>query len=138
MIIAAFDPGRNVGFALVDGDGRLLRRAVLRHDEVAHLELPASCTVVIGAGTGRRELRLELAQRSLDVHVVDERGSSLEARELWKRAVPARGLARMLPSGLRAPREPIDDFAAWAIALRYLGLDVAKVQPAVQNRARRA
>jgi hypothetical protein len=54
---------------------------------------------------------------------VDERDTTLRARELWRRAEPPRGLARLLPPGLRSPPGPIDDYAAWAIALRYLGLD---------------
>lgn len=121
--IAAFDPGRNVGYALVDGDGRLHRRTVLALDDVATLELPAHAEVVIGGGTGRRALREALRARGLEPREVDERDTSLQARELWRREVPPRGLARLLPPGLRAPPEPIDDYAAWAIALRHLGLE---------------
>lgn len=121
--IAAFDPGRNVGYALVDADGRLHRRAVLALGEVATLALPAGAEVVIGGGTGRRALREALRARGLAPREVDERDTSLRARELWRRDVPPRGLARLLPPGLRAPAGPIDDYAAWAIALRHLGLE---------------
>lgn len=121
--IAAFDPGRNVGYALVDGEGRLQRRAVLSVDDVATLELPAGAEVVIGGGTGRRALRAALWARGWTPHEVDERDTSLHARELWRRAEPPRGLARLLPPGLRSPPGPIDDYAAWSIALRYLGLE---------------
>ena len=121
--IAAFDPGRNVGHALVDGEGRLHRREVLALGDVATLELPAGAEVVIGGGTGRRVLREALRARGFTPHEVDERDTSLHARELWRHAVPPRGLARLLPPGLRSPPGPIDDYAAWAIALRYLGLE---------------
>lgn len=121
--IAAFDPGRNVGFALVDAEGRLHRHAVLALEDVATLALPAGAEVVIGGGTGRRALREALRARGLAPREVDERDTSLRARELWRRSVPPRGLARLLPPGLRAPAGPIDDYAAWAIALRHLGLE---------------
>lgn len=121
--IAAFDPGRNVGLAVVDGEGRLHRHAVLTLEDVATLELPTGAVVVIGGGTGRRALRDALRTRGWTPREVDERDTSLHARELWRRAVPARGLARLLPPGLRSPSGPIDDYAAWAIALRYLGLE---------------
>ncbi len=120
--VAAFDPGRNVGFALVDERGRALRRAVLTLAEVPTWPLPERCEVVIGSGTGRAGLRAALAQRGLTVHEVDERETTLRARELWRRTVAARGGQRLLPPGLRSPPGPIDDYAAWAIALRYLGI----------------
>lgn len=119
--IAAFDPGRNIGYAVVDGAGRLQRRAIVQLDEVAALPLPDGAEVVVGAGTGRRELRRALGARGLSVVEVDERDTTLLARDLWRRAHPPRGLGRLLPRGLRAPPGPIDDYAAWAIALRYLG-----------------
>lgn len=121
--IAAFDPGRNVGFALVDERGHAVRRAVLRLPEVARVPLPPDAEVVIGAGTGREALRQALQARGVTVTEVDERDTSLQGRALWRRHAPARGWARLLPPGLRAPREPIDAFAAWAIALRHLGLE---------------
>jgi len=118
--VAAFDPGRNVGFALVSGDGRLLRNAVLRLDQLAEVPLPADAHVVVGGGTGRREVRRALEARGRRVIEVDERDTSLRARELWRRTVRPRGVARFVPPALRTPPGPIDDFAAWAIALRYL------------------
>lgn len=118
--IAAFDPGRNVGFALVAEDGGLLRQAVLILDDVATLPLPEGVRVVVGDGTGRRELERVLSARGLVPVRVDETATSEEGRALWRQHVPPRGLGRLLPPGLRAPTEPIDGYAAWAIALRYL------------------
>jgi hypothetical protein len=118
--VAAFDPGRNVGFALVAEDGALLRQAVLALEDVATLPLPDGVRVVVGDGTGRRDLERVLRGRGLALERVDETGTSEEGRALWRRHVPPRGLNRWLPVGLRSPTEPIDDYAAWAIALRYL------------------
>lgn len=119
-LVAAFDPGRNVGFALVDVRGQALRLAVLRREEVATVALPSEAVVVVGAGTGRRDVLAALRQRGLEPRLVDERGTSLEGLTLWRRHAPARGLTRLLPAALRTPARPIDDHAAWAIALRYL------------------
>lgn len=121
--IVALDPGRNVGFAVVGEDGRLHRHAVVSVADVASMAWPEDATVVVGSGTGREALLKIVRARGLEPVLVDERGTSEQGRVLWRRAVPARGLARLLPQGLRSPDEPIDDYAAWAIALRFLGLD---------------
>ena len=118
--VAAFDPGRNVGFALVAEDGRLLRQAVLDLAEVATVPLPEDARVIVGDGTGRRDVERLLRARGRTPQRVDESGTSEEGRDLWRRHVAPRGLARWLPRGLRAPTGPIDDYAAWAIALRFL------------------
>lgn len=122
-LVAAFDPGKNVGYALVDDEGVLLARRVMRLEDVPTLSWPERTRVVIGAGTGSGALRDLLAERGVAAELVDEQGTSERARSLWRRSEPARGLARWLPAGLRSPERPIDDYAAWAIALRYLGLE---------------
>ena len=124
--VAAFDPGRNVGYALVAPDGRRLDAAVLDvaalEGEVLRGRVPPGVRVVVGAGTGSARVVEALRAAGLSPELVDEVGTSLEGRALWRRSVPARGLARWWPPGLRVPREPIDDYAAWAIALRALGI----------------
>lgn len=122
VAVAAFDPGRNIGFALVAASGAALSLAILRLAEVDDLRLPERATVVVGSGTGRVELMRALARHGREVTQVDECDTTLLARDLWRRSTPARGWSRLLPTALRAPPGPIDDYAAWAIALRYLGL----------------
>jgi hypothetical protein len=124
--VAAFDPGRNVGFALVAADGRRLDAAVF---DVADLSperlrarVPDGVRVVVGAGTGAARVSAALEAAGRPAELVDEVGTSLEGRDLWRRCVPPRGFARWLPAGLRVPSAPIDDYAAWAIALRVLGV----------------
>ncbi len=119
-MIIAFDPGRNIGVAHVGEDGRLLRREILDLGALKRLEYPPDATLVVGDGTGSRAVQDVLAKLELEVVVVNEEGTTLEARGLYFRDHPPRGLTRLLPRGLWSPPRPIDDYAAYAIALRYL------------------
>ncbi|MEX2543232.1 MAG: hypothetical protein WD314_15605 [Trueperaceae bacterium] len=120
MLVAAFDPGRNVGFALVDQAGELLNAKILEAAELERLPLPDAARVVIGDGTGSEELRHLLERRGFTPLLVDETGSTLEARRLYFRDHPPRLPWRLLPAGMWWPPRLIDDYAAYAIALRFL------------------
>jgi hypothetical protein len=52
--------------------------------------------------------------------VVDERYSSLEARNRYWQMYPPRGLTRLLPEGMRTPPRPVDDIVAIVLIERYL------------------
>ena len=119
-MIIAFDPGRNIGVAHVGEDGRLLRCEILDLGALKKLEFPPDATLVVGDGTGSKAVQDVLAKLELEVVVVNEEGTTLEARGLYFRDYPPRGLGRLLPKGLWSPPRPIDDYAAYAIALRYL------------------
>ncbi len=119
-MILGLDPGRNLGVAWVDEAGRLEHIAVITLSELAILDVPASATVVVGRGTGSREVQAALRRRDISFVVIAEENTSLEARALYWRDHPPRGFLRLLPEGLRSPPRPIDDYAAYAIVLRYL------------------
>lgn len=119
-MIIAFDPGRNIGVAYVSEAGELLQRAIVDLGAVKSLELPAEATLVIGNGTGSRALQDVFERLGRAYALVPERDTSLEGRELYFRHHPPKGLTRLWPKGLRAPPVPVDDYAAYAIALRYL------------------
>lgn len=117
--IAAFDPGRNIGFAMLDDQGRLLEHAVLDVAGLRLLDVDAD-VVVVGSGTGSNDLVRLLRAKGITPVVVDESNTTLAARRHYFREHPPRGLQRLLPEGMRAPPRPIDDYAAYAIGLRYL------------------
>lgn len=117
--VVAIDPGHNVGVAWVDGGGRALRLAVLARGDLEVLLLPPHTPIVLGDGTGSRALAAILRARGIAPEMIDETGTTLEARALYFRDHPPRGVLRLLPPGLRSAPRPIDDYAAYAIALRW-------------------
>lgn len=116
----AFDPGRNLGVAFVTDDGQLVSGQVLAPDQLGALQLPDGARVLVGDGTGSRQLLQRLAQLGVQAEVVPEAGTSLEARALYFEKNEPRWWARLVPIGLRSPSVPIDHYAAYAIALRWL------------------
>lgn len=119
-MIVSFDPGRNLGVALVTEAGELLSGQVLEPAELDAFVIPPGATVLVGDGTGSRELVGRLRARGVEPVLVPEEGTSLEARSLYFQKKEPRWWARLLPLGLRSPAVPIDDYAAYAIALRWL------------------
>lgn len=129
--ILAIDPGREkCGIAVCSPDGKLLRQAVAGTDrlpEAVEEALSAHfCQVcVLGKGTGSDEIKQTLVSRfapTLRIVEIEEAGTTLLARGLYFKQNPPRGLQKLLPAGMRVPRGPVDGYAAWAIALKYLDL----------------
>jgi hypothetical protein len=114
---------------LTDADRqRLLRAEVLPPDQTwtqlcGWLAHEGCGTVVLGDGTGsaawRRRLE-NLAQPPLLV-TVDERDTTLAARQRYWQLFPPRGLRRLLPQGLRQPPRAWDDVVAQLLLERWLG-----------------
>jgi hypothetical protein len=132
-LIIALDPGQNLGIAFVDNDkepGRLLWCEVITLEGLRTLDIPPNSTFVVGDGTGHEKVLRILQNRGLPYHVVNEQGTTLEARTLYFRNHPPKGFLRFLPKGMWAAPRNLDDYAAYAIALRYL--DKANEQAAMR------
>lgn len=119
-MVVGVDPGRHIGLAWVDAHGRLLRSGLVELSELPDLRRPPAAVIALGDGTGSAAARAALEGAGHPVRLVDERHSSEEGRRLYFRDHPPRGLARLLPPGLRSPGRLVDDYAAYAIALRWL------------------
>ncbi|TAG61687.1 MAG: resolvase, partial [Oscillatoriales cyanobacterium] len=50
---------------------------------------------------------------------VDERFSSLEAKDRYWEMYPPTGLSRLIPQGMRTPPRPVDDIVAIVLIERY-------------------
>ncbi len=57
---------------------------------------------------------------SVLIKMVDERNSSLEARDRYWQMYPPQGLQRLIPQGMRVPPRPVDDIVAIVLIERYL------------------
>ncbi len=130
--VLAIDPGSaKCGLALVhrDADGKLqlVWRAICEPNDVptrlgeARSVRPFSL-VIVGAGTRSRGLveAVRESMPSIGVLVVDEKDTSLQARERYWEHNPRRGWRRFLPATLQVPPEPVDDFVALILAERVL------------------
>jgi len=124
--ILAVDPGtRKVGYAVLAHDGTVLVQGIAANEglEVRFVELAAEhalAAVALGHGTNVRPVRLALEGLGLPIALVDERETTLRARELYFEDHPPRGWRRLIPRSLQLPPRPIDDYAAILIGRRYL------------------
>jgi RNase H-fold protein (predicted Holliday junction resolvase) len=128
-VILGFDPGRyKCGLAIVGVDRSLCYHEVILAEEVIeHIEMlrqtyPISL-IVMGDQTGAKVWKQELSQRLQEgpnVILVDERYSSLEARDRYWEMFPPKGLNRILPQSMRSIPRPIDDIVAILLIERYL------------------
>ncbi|MFZ4639545.1 MAG: resolvase [Nodosilinea sp.] len=127
-MILGFDPGRQkCGLALVGVD-RVLRyhqvvpaSAVMAEIRRLRLQFPI-VMIVLGDQTGSAQWQADLGQLRDPprLALVDERYSSLEARDRYWQMYPPRGLARWIPQALRPISRPIDDIVAILLIERYL------------------
>lgn len=130
--VLAIDPGSaKCGLAVVrrDREGRLelvLRKVVPTEqltDVVAETAAVAPYSLVImGSGTRSKELSATLKEaRPQDpILMVDEKETTMEARERYWEFNPRRGWRRLFPSTMLTPPDPVDDFAALILAERVL------------------
>ncbi|MDX2230984.1 MAG: resolvase [Leptolyngbyaceae cyanobacterium bins.349] len=127
--ILGFDPGRHkCGIAVMGIDRTLCYHQVVDAATaiatVQHLcsVYPISL-VVIGDQTSSKEWKHRLTTETeavFSVVQVDERNSSLEARDRYWEMFPPAGWDRLLPQALRRIPRPIDDIVAILLIERYL------------------
>jgi RNase H-fold protein (predicted Holliday junction resolvase) len=126
--ILGFDPGKDkCGIALMGGDRALLYHQVLPTAQVISqindLSQQYNVTrLVMGDQTTSKQWqqRLTTALPDLPIFLVDERYSSLEARDRYWQMYPANFLTGLIPQGMRQPPRPIDDLVAIILIERYL------------------
>lgn len=129
-VILGFDPGRQkCGVAVMGVDRRIYYHQVISSEEtistIASLrsQFPISLLVMgdqTSSKTWRQKLETDLSE-PMRIIIVDERNSSLEARDRYWQMYPPKGLTRLIPEGMRTPPRPIDDIVAILLIERYLG-----------------
>ncbi|MBE9044136.1 pre-16S rRNA-processing nuclease YqgF [Pleurocapsales cyanobacterium LEGE 10410] len=126
--ILGFDPGRDkCGVAVMDCNNQIVyhqivdsQRAIAtinRLSQAYKIDL-----VVMGNGTTSRDWQklIESDLVAVPVVAVDEKNSTLEARDRYWVMYPPKRLQRMIPQGLRIPPRPLDDIVAILLIERYL------------------
>ncbi|WP_066378188.1 pre-16S rRNA-processing nuclease YqgF, partial [Anabaena sp. CA = ATCC 33047] len=117
-VILGFDPGKDkCGLAIMGLDRQLHYHQVVPSQEavttigVLRQQFPVSLMVMGNQTTAKRwkqQLNQELVE-PLNIVLVDERYSTLEARDRYWQMYPPKGLIKLLPQGMRQPPRPIDD-----------------------------
>lgn len=127
-VILGFDPGRQkCGLAIMGLDRSLYYHQVIQAEAAIatikdlRQQFPVSM-VVMGNQTSANEWKQRLTEDTDPPRVVlvDERYSTLEARDRYWQMYPPRGVFRLLPQGMRTPPRPIDDIVAILLIERYL------------------
>ncbi|HEX8237424.1 MAG TPA: pre-16S rRNA-processing nuclease YqgF [Abditibacteriaceae bacterium] len=130
--VLAIDPGRDkCGVAVVvtdeSGQQSVLERRIVPREHISRAVLPlleqhAIRRIVLGHATTSKKLQDELHRilPEVEIVIVDETGSTLEARALYWQEHRPRGWRRLVPLSLQVPPEPVDDFAAIVLARRFL------------------
>ncbi|BAY13213.1 pre-16S rRNA-processing nuclease YqgF [Calothrix sp. NIES-2098] len=128
-VILGFDPGRDkCGLAVIGLDRQIhYHQVVAASEAIATIEtlrqqLPVSL-MVMGDQTTAKQWKQRLGQEltePLNIVLVDERYTTLEARDRYWQMYPPKGLTKLLPQGMRQPPRPIDDIVAILLIERYL------------------
>ena len=75
----------------------------------------------MGNQTTSKSWREKIAARvTIPITLVDERNSTLEARDRYWQMFPPKGLQKLIPQGMRLPDRPIDDIVAILLIERHL------------------
>ena len=128
-VILGFDPGRDkCGVAVMGLDRQLqYHEVVSSSNAIATIEdlyqkYPISL-LVMGDQTTAKRWKQQIQEKlspTENIILVDERYTSLEARDRYWLMYPPKGLTKLLPKGMRTPPRPIDDIVAILLIERYL------------------
>ena len=130
--VLAIDPGSSkCGMALVKRDAagkiELLWRDIVPTDSLipklheAYSNAPYQM-IIVGGGTTSNKVVTRIREHlsSMALLVIDERDTTLQARERYWTMNPRRGWRLLLPATLQMPPEPVDDYVALILAERVL------------------
>lgn len=129
FMILGFDPGRDkCGIAVLNHQKDIVYHQVVESTQAISIinnlisqydpEL-----LVMGNQTTSKTWQQKLATSltsQIPIVMVNEKNSTVEARERYWQMYPAKGLTRLIPLGLRTPPRPVDDIVAILLIERYL------------------
>lgn len=105
----------------------LLWRGVVPRDEIGiklgeAAEVAPYQMIIVGSGTESKAIVQEIRERmpGIAVLVVDEKDTTMQARERYWIHNRRRGWRRFLPATMQVPPDPVDDYVALILAERVL------------------
>lgn len=128
-MILGFDPGRDkCGLALVSSDKQILYNQVINSEDSIEIINDLSnkykpFKLVMGNQTTSKQWKRRLIDNlnlPIEIILVDEKNSTVEARQKYWEMYPAQGLTKLIPRSLRIPPRPVDDIVALILIDRYL------------------
>lgn len=128
-VILGFDPGRDkCGLAIMGVDRKLCYHKVIPAEQaiatISRLRQKYPITLlVMGDQTTAKAWKQRLTQdlpELVRIILVDERYTTLEARDRYWQMYPPKGLSRLIPQGMRPLPRPVDDIVAILLIERYL------------------
>lgn len=127
-MILGLDPGRDkCGLAVIDRQKLLTHQIVESFKAIALIQqlcqdYPIDL-IVMGDGTTSKDWQKQIESsldRKIKIAMVNEKNSTLEARDRYWLMYPPNRLQRLVPQGLRVPPRPVDDIVAILLIERYL------------------
>lgn len=125
-----FDPGRDkCGLAIMGNDKKILYHEVVKSEDAIAiiqdlwLKYQPNKLIIGNLTTSKQWLqtikdKLKLSKEQ--VVLVDEKNSTLEARDRYWQMYPPKGLGKLIPQSLKVPPRPLDDIVAIILLERYL------------------
>ncbi len=126
-IIIAIDPGtKKCGYAVVDSNLSVLQREIISIDKITDtiensLNIFKINKIILGNGTNYKNIEKALKNNfsKLQIFLIEEEFSTLEARKRYFKECPPKGIFKLIPLSLRVPPCDYDDFVAILLAEKY-------------------
>jgi len=126
-IIMAIDPGtKKCGYAVVDSNLDVLQREIIATEKIIEsvresFKIYKIGKIILGNGTNCSQIEEELKKSfpQLEITLIEESFSTLEARKKYFEVYPPRGIFKLIPLSLRVPPGQYDDFVAVILAEKY-------------------
>ncbi len=138
-IYLGFDPGSaKCGLAVLRSSGEILIHDVVQSEAAIDClrtwQQRYGVTAIIMGDQTTSKIWLDRLNQSWPdappIQRVDERYSTLAARDRYWELYPPRGWRKLLPQGMRQPPRPVDDIAAIVLVERFLA---RSTQPSAIN-----
>ena len=126
--VLAIDPGSaKCGIAVLAPDAQIIHLDIVPTAMIGETvnvvaEAHNVAEILLGTGTSSQAVFQQIIMfcRPADVTQVPEANTTLLARKLYWQHNPPGCLMTLVPTGMRIPPRPVDDYAAVAIAQRFL------------------